>query len=486
MQEVLPAMPVGIEPIPVRRTEIDERIAEIVAVGFDVTAAPPVRVRLLRVADDEHILVVVVHHISADGYSMAPLTRDLIAAYTSRLAGAAPQWSPLPVQYADYSEWMRTVLGADTDPGSVLSEQLGYWRDRLAGAPEQLALPTDRPRPARREMRGATVDFAFDQPLVAQLSGVARAHGTTLFSTMHAAFAVLLAKLSGQSDIVVGAPVAGRGDRELDDLVGMFVNTVALRTEIDARTSFAELLRKVRDGDLAALGRTEVPFERVVEALGRTRTSAYTPIFQVLFTFQNLPATAVTLPGLRVETLEPALPEAKFDLQLTALEEFGPDGELQRLRMQFCYPTDIFDERTVRLFAERLQLIVRAVAADPSITVRAIDIRTAEERDRRTGRAASTRLPGDLVDLIAAAAGTAPDSLAVEFGGRGIGFAELHHKMVTVGRAMGASASPDALINVALAGLLPGVLAAGAGGLTTMLEALHLRAQGVITTEGTH
>ncbi|WP_233225362.1 non-ribosomal peptide synthase/polyketide synthase [Nocardia sp. MDA0666] len=486
VQEVLPATPVDIEPIAVRRTEIDERIAEIVTVGFDVTAAPPVRVRLLRVADDEHILVVVVHHISADGYSMAPLTRDLIAAYTSRLAGAAPQWSPLPVQYADYSEWMRTVLGADTDPGSVLSEQLGYWRDRLAGAPEQLALPTDRPRPARREMRGATVDFAFDQPLVAQLSGVARAHGTTLFSTMHAAFAVLLAKLSGQSDIVVGAPVAGRGDRELDDLVGMFVNTVALRTEIDARTSFAELLRNVRDGDLAALGRTEVPFERVVEALGRTRTSAYTPIFQVLFTFQNLPATAVTLPGMRVETLEPALPEAKFDLQLTALEEFGADGELHRLRMQFCYPTDIFDERTVRLFAERLQLVVRAVAADPSITVRAIDIRTAEERDRRTGRAASTRLPGDLVDLIAAAAGTAPDSLAVEFGGRGIGFAELHHKMVTVGRAMGASATPDALINVALAGLLPGVLAAGAGGLTTMLEALHLRAQGVLTTEGTH
>ncbi|WP_245922498.1 non-ribosomal peptide synthase/polyketide synthase [Nocardia nova] len=486
VQEVLPATPVGLEPMPVRRDEIDERIAEIVAVGFDVTAAPPVRVRLLRVADDEHILVVVVHHISADGYSMAPLTRDLIAAYTSRLAGTAPQWSPLPIQYADYSEWMRTVLGAETDPDSVLSEQLGYWRDRLAGAPEQLTLPTDRPRPARREMRGATVDFAFDQPLVAQLAGVARAHGTTLFSTMHAAFAVLLAKLSGQSDIVVGAPVAGRGERELDDLVGMFVNTVALRTEIDARTSFAELLRSVREADLAALGRTEVPFERVVEALGRTRTSAYTPIFQVLFTFQNLPATAVTLPGLRVETLEPALPEAKFDLQLTALEEFGADGELQRLRMQFCYPTDIFDERTVRLFAERLQLIVRAVAADPSITVRAIDIRTAEERNRRTGRAATTRLPDDLVDLIAAAAGTAPDSLAVEFGGRGIGFAELHHKLVTVGRAMGANATPDALVNVALAGLLPGVLAAGAGGLTTMLEALHLRAQGVITTEGTH
>jgi len=427
-----------------------------------------------------------VHHIAGDGWSLPPLKRDLDAAYAARLRGEHPQWTPLPVQYADYTLWQRDVFGRTDDPDSLLGRQAAFWRDALGGIPDELALPTDRPRPARREMRGATVDFAFDQPLVAQLSGVARTHGTTLFSTMHAAFAVLLAKLSGQSDIVVGAPVAGRGDRELDDLVGMFVNTVALRTEIDARTSFAELLRNVREGDLAALGRTEVPFERVVEALGRTRTSAYTPIFQVLFTFQNLPTSAVTLPGLRVETLEPALPEAKFDLQLTALEEFGADGELQRLRMQFCYPTDIFDERTVRLFADRLQLIVRAVAADPSITVRAIDIRTAEERDRRTGCAASTRLPGDLVDLIAAAAGTAPDSLAVEFGGRGIGFAELHHKMLTVGRAMGASASPDALINVALAGLLPGVLAAGAGGFTTMLEALHLRAQGVITTEGTH
>ncbi|WP_083893226.1 non-ribosomal peptide synthetase [Nocardia veterana] len=489
VQEVLApsALTVDADPVPVPRHRIDAEIAAVVAEGFDITAAPPVRVRLLRVADDEHILVVVVHHISADGYSMGPLTRDLVAAYSARLTGVAPQWSPLPVQYADYSEWLRSVLGADTDPGSLLSQQLDYWRERLAGAPEQLSLPTDRPRPARREMRGATVDFAFDQPLVAQLSGVARAHGTTLFSTMHAAFAVLLAKLSGQSDIVIGAPVAGRGERELDDLVGMFVNTVALRTEVDARMSFAELLRRVRADDLAALGRTEVPFERVVEALGRVRTSSYPPIFQVLFTFQNLPVDAVALPGLRVETLEPELPEAKFDLQLTALEEFDHRGDLQRLRMQFCYPTDIFDERTVRLFAERLELVLRAVAADPSIAVRAIDIRTADERRPAAARPASTgRLPGDLLELIAAAAGAAPDSVAVEFDGRAVAFAELHHKLTAVGRAMGAGAGTDALLNVALAGLLPGVLTAGAGGLATLLEALHLRAQGVLTTEGTH
>ncbi|WP_227979661.1 non-ribosomal peptide synthase/polyketide synthase [Nocardia spumae] len=489
VQEILGVdeLPLDLEPITVARSEVDEQIAAVVATGFDITTAPPIRVRLLRVAADEHILVVVVHHISADGYSMGPLTRDLIAAYTSRLAGTAPRWNALPIQYADYSEWMRTVLGADTDPGSMLSEQLDYWRARLADAPEQLSLPTDRPRPARREMRGATVDFALDAPLVDRLTAVARRHGTTLFSTVHAAFAVLLAKLSGQSDITIGAPVAGRGERELDDLVGMFVNTVALRTEIDSRLTFAGLLERVREDDLAALSRTAVPFERVVEALGRTRTSAYAPIFQVLFTFQNLPTTAVTLPGLRVETLEPALPEAKFDLQLTALEEFDTEGRPAGLRMQFCYPTDIFDERTVALFAERLRSVLATVAADPSITVRAIDIRTEAERERRPARnGAPSRLPDDLVDLIAAAAGTAPDTVAVEFGGRGVGFAELHHKLVTVGRAMGASASTDALINVALAGLLPGVLAAGAGGLTTMLEALQVRAQGVITTEGTH
>ncbi|AHH21631.1 non-ribosomal peptide synthetase [Nocardia nova SH22a] len=485
VQEIVPvaALALDIDPITVRDTEIEERIGEIVAEGFDITAAPPIRVRLLRTAADAHVLVVVVHHISADGYSMAPLTRDLIAAYTSRRAGTAPQWSALPIQYADYSEWLRTLLGDDTDPASLAAGQLGYWHDRLADAPELLALPTDRPRPARRDMRGATVDFALGAELVERLATVAREHGTTLFSTVHTAFAVLLAKLSGQSDIVIGAPVAGRGERELDDLVGMFVNTVALRTLVDSRLPFAELLDGVRADDLAALGRAEVPFERVVESLGRTRTSAYAPIFQVLFTFQNMPQDAVDLPGLRVATLEPGLPEAKFDLQLTALEEFGDDGA-RDLRMQFCYPTDIFDERTVAMFARRLELVLATVAADPSIAVRAIDIRTDDERNRRLVRSGPVPLPDDLVGLVGAAAGSAPDALAVEFGGREVGFAELHRKLVAVGRAMGANARTDALINVALAGLLPGVLTAGAGGLTTMLEMLQARAWGVLTTDG--
>ncbi|MEV5652285.1 non-ribosomal peptide synthase/polyketide synthase [Nocardia sp. NPDC052254] len=487
VQEIVPVadMAFDIDPIIVRDNEIDDRIAEIVGVGFDITAAPPIRVRLLRTAADAHVLVVVVHHISADGYSMAPLTRDLIAAYTSRRSGNAPQWQPLPIQYADYSEWLRTLLGDDTAAGGVAAEQLRYWHDRLAGAPELLALPSDRPRPARRDMRGATVDFALDAERVHRLAAIAAEHATTLFTTVHTAFAVLLAKLSGQSDIVIGAPVAGRGERELDDLVGMFVNTVALRTQVDGRRPFGELLDEVRADDLAALGRTEVPFERVVESLGRTRTSAYAPVFQVLFTFQNLPQDAVELPGLRVETLEPGLPEAKFDLQLTALEEIGDDGA-RGLRMQFCYPTDIFDDRTVRTLARRLELVLGAVAADPSITVRAIDIRTAEERERRSARSGPIPIPDDLVALIAAAAGSAPDSVAVEFGGRGVGFGELQHKLEAVGRAMGANAGTDALINVALAGLLPGILTAGAGGLTTMLEALHMRARRVITTEGTH
>ena len=484
VQEVLPAPDESIEldPVPVAATAIESTIAGIVGAGFDITTAPPVRVRLLRVAAEDHILVVVVHHISADGYSMVPLTRDLIAAYTSRLSGTAPQWSPLPVQYADYSEWARGVLGTETDPTSVLSEQLGYWSEQLAGAPEQLALPTDRPRPARRDMCGATVDVEVDTALVTALSELARSHGTTLFSTVHTAFAVLLAKLSGQSDITIGAPVAGRGERELDDLVGMFVNTVALRTRIDSRVSFAELLRRVRDDDLAALSRTEVPFERVVEALGRARTSAYTPIFQVLLTFQNLPQGAVTLPGLRVETLEPALPEAKFDLQLTVMEEFGAGGDRRGLRMQFGYPTDIFDESTIRRCAERLQLVLRAAVSDPSIAVRAIDIRTEDERRPASGAS----LPGDLFALIATAASTAPDAVAVEFGGHKVDFAELQQKLTAVGRAMGAAAAPNAQLTVALTGLLPGILTAGAGGLTTLLETLHVRAQGVITTEGTH
>ncbi|MFX0576171.1 non-ribosomal peptide synthase/polyketide synthase [Nocardia nepalensis] len=492
VQQVLPVadMAVQLEPIPVSRDEIDMRIDEFVAAGFDITAAAPVRAALFRTDIEEHLLVVVLHHISADGYSVAPMTRDLMRAYLARAAGHTPDWAPLPIHYADYSEWQRAVLGSDRDPSSLLSRQLEHWTKELAGLPEVLPLPTDRPRPARRDMRGATVDFEVDAHLAGRLDAIAREHGTTLFTLIHSAFAVLLSKLSGSTDIAIGAPVAGRGERELDDLIGMFVNTVVLRTDVDARTGFADLLRQARDRDIAALSHADVPFEQVVDAIGRTRSSAHTPLFQVMFTFQNMPSGKVALPGLEVEVLDLALAEAKYDLQLTGIELFDAAGDLAGLDMRFGYATDIFDAATVRLFAERLVRVFEVVAQDPSIAIRAIDIRSAAERGRveqssRVDEQHSAPTLADLPALIAVAADIASGAVAFTHDAHTVTYGELAAKLATVAKAMGATAKPEALINVALAGLVPGLLAAlGGSGLAAVLRTLRTEARAVISNSG--
>ncbi|WP_435795218.1 non-ribosomal peptide synthase/polyketide synthase [Nocardia aurea] len=476
VQEVLPASAVRVDltPVPVPPGDLTARIREFVAIGFDVTAAPPVRAILFETAADEFVLVVVLHHIAADGYSVAPMTRDLVRAYLDRGRGESPAFAPLDVQYSDYSEWQRRLLGGPSDPRSLLVRQLGYWTKELASLPEVLPLPTDRSRRARRAARGGFVDFRADADLTARLAAVAAEYGTTLFTVIHGALAVLLAKLCGTTDIAIGAPVAGRGARELDDLIGMFVNTVVLRTEVDPKASFADLLRQARDRDLAALSHADVPFDQVVEAMGRTRSSSYTPLFQVMFTFQNMRTGPVALPGLEVEVLDPDLGESKFDLQLTGIERFAPDGSRTDIDLRFGYATDLFDAATVRRYAERLLTILAAVADQPTITVRAIDIRT-ESEQTRPGRAPDLPAGGtdDLPELIAAAARVAPEAIAFTHGAKAVSYRELAGKVTAVAKAMGAAAKPEALINVSLAGLVPGVLAAlGGGGLAEALRTL--------------
>ncbi|MFC9663384.1 non-ribosomal peptide synthase/polyketide synthase [Nocardia sp. NPDC127606] len=477
VQQVMPAWSAAVDltPLPVAPADVESRIAALVAQPFDITAAPPIRVALYRLGDNDHVLVVVVHHISADGYSIDPLTRDLVRAYVDRSQGREPGWAPLTIQYGDFSAWQRDLLGSDSDPDSVLTQQLAYWTRELAGAPELMALPTDRPRAARREMRGATIEFDIDTALTTRLDDVARTNGTTLFTLIHSALAVLLAKQSGSADITIGAPVSGRGARELDDLVGMFVNTVALRTEVDARAPFTDLLAQAKRRDLAALSHADVPFEQVVDAVGRARTGAYTPLFQVMLTFQNMPPGGIELPGLHVQTLDPGLTEAKFDLHLTALQRYRDDGALDGLDVHFGYATDLFDASTVRTMAERFRKVLTTVAADPTVAVRAIDLRTAAEKTPTTYTIA------DLPGLVGSAARLAPATVAFTHGEHAISYGALDAKLAAVSRAMGAKMKPEALVNVALAGLVPGVLAAlGAAGLTSTLQTLVTDAAAVI------
>ncbi|WP_209886818.1 non-ribosomal peptide synthase/polyketide synthase [Nocardia goodfellowii] len=486
VQDVVPpsASTVDLRPIRVSRNDVEARLRESTGAGFDITVAPPVRAALFELdqtaGDREWILLVVLHHICADGYSIAPMTRDLMAAYAARVAGRAPEWRPLAIQYSDYSDWQRTLLGSADDAASLASRQIAYWTAELSGLPEVLALPADRARPARRETAGAAVRFGLDEDLTARLTALARAHGTTLFTVLHAAFAVLLSKLSGSADIAIGVPVAGRGARDLDDLIGMFVNTVVLRSDIDPRVGFDALLRQAGERNPIALSHADVPFEQVVDAVGATRSSAYTPLFQVLFTFQNMASGPLALPGLEAEVLDLDLAEAKFDLHLTAVERFTADGTHSGLDLLFAYATDIFDEATIRLYGERFLRVCAAVAENPAAALRAIDIRTEAEQGR-TAQAPPEPTLADLPGLIAAAAGFEPETIAFTHGARAVSYRELDAKLGTAAKAMGAAATPETLVNVGLAGLVPGVLAAlGGAGLARAMRALLSDAHAVV------
>ncbi|MBF6303068.1 AMP-binding protein, partial [Nocardia amamiensis] len=383
--------------------------------------AVPVRARLLRVGDQEHVLAVAVHHIAADGSSMRPLARDVMAAYAARSRGQAPGWAPLPVQYADYALWQRELLGEADDPESMAGQQLAFWKQELAGVAEMLALPTDRPRPAVASMRGGRIEFTVAADLHQRVNAFAREHDATPFMVVHAVLAVLLARLSGSDDIAVGTPIAGRGEHELDDLVGMFVNTLVLRTRVEPGWSFLDLLEHTREVDLTAYAHAEAPFEWLVEELAPARSTAHAPLFQVLLVFQNFAPAGFELPGLTVEPLQADLPAAKFDLQSTFAERYGPDGAPAGIDVEFTFATDLFDETTIHGFTDRFMRILHAVTTDPAAPVGDIDILEETERElvleawNDTDRA--VQAGATLVSLFEAQVAATPDAVAVVFEG---------------------------------------------------------------------
>ncbi len=290
-----------------------DRLAEAVGAAarrpFDLAAEMPLRARLFRVADDEHVLVAVVHHIAADGWSITPLVADLGVAYASRCAGQAPGWAPLPVQYVDYTLWQRAQLGDLEDSDSPIAAQLAYWEQALAGMPERLVLPTDRPYPPVADYRGARVAVDWPAELQQQVARVAGEHNATSFMVVQAALAVLLAKVSASAEVAVGFPIAGRRDPALDELVGFFVNTLVLRVEVAGDPSVAELLAQVRGRALAAYEHQDVPFEVLVERLNPTRSLTHHPLVQVMLAWQNLPGP----------DSDPAAGLALGDLEVTPL-----------------------------------------------------------------------------------------------------------------------------------------------------------------------
>ncbi|ROO89636.1 non-ribosomal peptide synthase protein (TIGR01720 family)/amino acid adenylation domain-containing protein [Actinocorallia herbida] len=356
-------------------------LAEAAGRGFDIAAEPPLRAHLFRLSPTEHVALLVLHHIAGDGWSLAPLARDVVTAYAARAGGAEPGLRPLPVQYADYTLWQQELLGADDDPASLTARQLAYWTEALAGLPEELPLPADRPRPEQATYRGGTLRFTLPARLHAALSAFARETRTSEFMVARAAFAALLSRLSGATDVPVGSPIAGRTDAALDDLIGMFVNMLVLRTDTSGDPTFRELLARVRETDLAAYAHQDLPFERIVEALNPPRHLGRHPLFQHGLTFQNNPEASLDLDGFsaRVEPLHAAV--ARFDLLLALSETFTPDGDPDGLVCELEYALDLYDPATARAFAARFALLLEAFLDAPDAPVASHSLLTPAERD---------------------------------------------------------------------------------------------------------
>ncbi|WP_432156317.1 amino acid adenylation domain-containing protein [Streptomyces sp. bgisy153] len=425
-QHVLPADTVPA--LDVRTTapgETAAALAEAARHTFALDSEPPLRFTLFGDGGEQHVLLLLMHHIVADGWSAGPLLRDLSAAYTARLGGGAPGWEPLPVQYADYALWQQDVLGDESDAGSPLSRQLAYWRQQLSGAPELLELPLDHPRPAVAAHRGGLVPFRLGPDSHRALKELARSTGATVFMVLHAALAALLSRLGAGTDVPVGTVVAGRSDEALDDLVGFFVNTLVLRTDTSGDPAFRELLERVRETDLSAFAHQDVPFERVVEAVNPARSLAHHPLFQVMLVLQNTTDGRAELPGLDVDVEDLSAGAAKFDLILNVRED--RDGVTGTLG----YATDLFERDTAAALADRLARFLDAAAADPGLPIGALPVITDAERRtvldtwNDTGREVPE---GSLPALFAAQAARTPDAVALRRGDDTLTYAELDRR----------------------------------------------------------
>ncbi|POM23361.1 Dimodular nonribosomal peptide synthase [Actinomadura rubteroloni] len=450
-------------PLVVAETDADRlpgALAAAVGQGFDLSVEPPLRARLFRLAPEEHVVLLVLHHIAGDGWSMAPLARDLIVAYAARADGRAPEWTPLPVQYADYTLWQRELFGSEDDPSSLIARQIAYWRDALAGLPEELPLPADRPRPARASHRGGTIPFTLDADLHAGLRALARETGASLFMVMQAAYAALLTRLGAGTDIPVGSPIAGRTDEALDDLVGMFVNMLVLRTDTSGDPSFRALIARVKDTDLAAYAHQDLPFEKLVDVLNPARSMARHPLFQVALSFQNNPEATLELDGLTAAAEPMPLGAAKYDLSLY-LEERHADGAPAGIDAHLEYALDLFDAATAASIAERFARFVGELVAEPDAPVGTAEI--LERAERRTllrrwpagpGLPAgfAPRLGADTIPAaFAARAAARPDAPAVTFEGVTLTYGEVEARANRLAHLLAArGVGPEQFVALAL------------------------------------
>ena len=448
-QRVVPMADVGplLAQGEVGSTELGRAVDELVQRRFDLTTDIPFRAHLLTVGPGDHALVLLLHHIAADGSSMEPLLRDFSAAYEQRRAGRAPQWTELPVQYADFALWQRDAV-------KVAQGQVAYWTDLLRGAPDELPLPTDRVRPAVGTYRGGSVPLRVPVDVHESLVALARRNGASIFMVVQSAVAALLSRLGAGADIPLGWPVAGRVDEALDDLVGFFVNTLVLRADLSGDPSFEELLTRVREQDLAAFSNQDVPFESVVEVLNPARVPGRHPLFQVMVALQVGRSAALDLSGVDMKRVAVGSGSAKFDLSFQFVEFSDAGGRPAGMGGELTFAADLFDRDTAQRMLEMLGRLLAAAVADPGKPIGRLPLLSADEH--RVAARAST---GDLRDrtgpwphqLIEGHARATPAAPAVRFEGRTLPYAELNRRANRLAhRLIRAGAGPDVLVGVSM------------------------------------
>jgi amino acid adenylation domain-containing protein/FkbM family methyltransferase len=421
-----------------RESEARRLSLDAAARPFDLSRGPLLRALLVRLGSDDHLLLLVMHHIVSDGWSMGVLVSEAAALYHGRpLPG-------LPIQYGDFVLWQREWLRQE-----VLERQVRFWREELAGAPEVLELPTDRPRPEVRSPRGGKVSFLLDAPLSAALVAVGRQESVTLFMTLLAGFFALLERSSGQDDLVVGAPLANRTRPEIEPLIGFFVSTVVLRGRLEGALTVRDLLRRVKRTALEAYAHQDLPFEKLVEELSPERSRSHTPLFQVAFALQNAPFSSIGLGNVSLEPASLSSGTAKFDLTLGLAEEEGQiAGELE-------YSSDLFDESTVARFASYYEVLLRGIVGDPGGRLTELALMSEPELQQvlRQGRpeAVVERPAACLHELFAAQAAHSPDAEALCFEGERLSYGELEARANQLARHLqGLGVGPETLVGLFL------------------------------------
>ncbi|WP_165975758.1 non-ribosomal peptide synthetase [Actinomadura rubrisoli] len=448
-QRILADAEPTLDVLDVAEEEVGAAVDEAARYAFALDAEPPLRTRVLRLGPGHQVVVFLFHHIVGDEWSIRPFIGDLTAAYRARLDGREPRWEPLPVQYADYALWQREVLGDPADPASVLARQARFWTGALAGLPEELALPTDRPRPAVASYRGGTVERVLPAGLVQRIRDLAAGSGATTFMVMQAALSALLHRLGAGDDIPLGSPAAGRDDEALQDLVGFFVNTLVLRADVSGDPAFAELLDRVRSFDLAAFAHQDMPFERLVEVVNPPRSLARHPLFQVMLGYQNLSGGNDSLFGLDTRPEPFGTAAAKFDLDLNVIEYSGATG----MELVLEYAADLFDASTAELLLARLEALLAQVTADPGRPVSDIDLLTGDEAALIERWNASEReVPVvSVADLLGERAAVCGGETALVFDGVGVSYGELSSRVRRLARLlMARGAGPESVVALGL------------------------------------